>query len=191
MSVDLRLGDCLDFPHVLCDMIITDPPFPNYYAIEYQYRDGILDFLKDYSCRQLIFWSARVEFPLDYTAVHIWDKKTGNKTTQYDRIFERNGQKNYQIFRHYFINSTVAAQMTGDVFTGHKSQKPIKLMAELIEKFSKDGNVIYDPFMGSGSTGVAAVRLGRGFVGREINPEYFAIAERRIAEAQAQMVMPL
>lgn len=44
-----------------------------------------------------------------------------------------------------------------------------------------------DPFMGSGTTGVACVRAGLNFIGIEIDPDYFAIAERRIKEAQMQM----
>ena len=48
------------------------------------------------------------------------------------------------------------------------------------------GATVLDPFMGSGTTGVACVRTGRRFIGIEIDPTYFAIAQRRIAEAQLQ-----
>ena len=102
----------------------------------------------------------------------------------YERIFERNCGTSYRVFRHYLINSTVAASFTKDVFTGHKSQKPISLMLELVERYTREGDTIFDPFMGSGTTGVAAVQLGRNFIGCEINPDYFAIAERRIKQAQ-------
>jgi DNA modification methylase len=188
--IDLRLGDCLDSLPSGVDFVLTDPPYPDYYAEEYQYRDGILDFLKDYPCRQFVFWTSKVDFPLDYTAIHIWDKKTG-AGSQYERIFERNGGAAYRVFRHYLINSTVAASFTGDVFTGHPSQKPEKLLSEIIEKFTKVGDVVYDPFMGTGSAGVSAAKLRRGYIGREINPAYFEVAQKRIAEAQQQMVMPL
>ena len=50
-----------------------------------------------------------------------------------------------------------------------------------------EGATILDPFMGSGTTGVACVQTGRNFIGIEIDPDYFAIAEKRIAEAQAQL----
>jgi DNA modification methylase len=49
-----------------------------------------------------------------------------------------------------------------------------------------EGSTVLDPFMGSGTTGVACVQTGRNFIGIEIDPDYFAIAERRIAEAQLQ-----
>jgi len=50
-----------------------------------------------------------------------------------------------------------------------------------------EGDTVFDPFMGSGTTGVACAQLGRDFIGCEIDPEYFAIAEKRIKEAQLQM----
>jgi len=49
------------------------------------------------------------------------------------------------------------------------------------------GDTILDPFMGSGTTGVACVQTGRNFIGIEIDPKYFAIAEKRIKEAQMQL----
>jgi DNA modification methylase len=68
----------------------------------------------------------------------------------------------------------------------HPTQKPIEIMKWCIEKCSKIGDVIFDPFMGSGSTGVAALQMGRGFIGCELSPEYFAIAEKRIKQASLQ-----
>ena len=55
-------------------------------------------------------------------------------------------------------------------------------MAWLVRRASKPEWVVLDPFMGSGTTGVAAVRLGRRFIGVEIDPEYFEIAKRRIQD---------
>jgi DNA modification methylase len=105
----------------------------------------------------------------------------------YERIFERNGGKNYRVYRYYLINSTVAAKYTQDNFTGHPSQKPIKLIRGLVEQYSKKGHTILDPFMGSGTTGVACKELGRNFIGIEIEPKYFEIAKRRIENTQEDM----
>lgn len=69
----------------------------------------------------------------------------------------------------------------------HPTQKPVGLMKWCIEKYTNEGDTILDPFMGSGTTGVACVRAGLNFIGIEIDPDYFAIAERRIKEAQMQM----
>lgn len=68
----------------------------------------------------------------------------------------------------------------------HETQKPVKLMAQLAELFTNDGETILDPFMGSGTTGVAAVKLGRSFIGIERDPKYFDIACRRIEQAYVQ-----
>lgn len=68
----------------------------------------------------------------------------------------------------------------------HETQKPVPLMKELISLFSNEGDTILDPFMGSGTTGVACAKLGRKFIGIEIEPKYFDIACRRIEEAYKQ-----
>jgi DNA modification methylase len=59
-------------------------------------------------------------------------------------------------------------------------------MRYLIRQVSDAGDIVFDPFMGSGTTAVAAMNLGRRFIGIEIEPRYFDIACRRIEEAQRQ-----
>ena len=66
----------------------------------------------------------------------------------------------------------------------HPTQKPVKVMQFSIEKIK--GETILDPFMGSGTTGVAAVQMGRKFIGIEREPKYFDIACKRIEDAQRQ-----
>jgi site-specific DNA-methyltransferase (adenine-specific) len=66
----------------------------------------------------------------------------------------------------------------------HPTVKPEALMRWLCRLATPPGGIVLDPFMGSGSTGVAAIREGFGFVGAERDPEYFAVAERRIAAAE-------
>lgn len=76
--------------------------------------------------------------------------------------------------------------VSGGEKVDHPTQKPVKLIRHLINLFSIEGDTILDPFMGSGTTGVACVQTGRNFIGIEIDPTYFAIAEKRIADAQLQ-----
>lgn len=64
----------------------------------------------------------------------------------------------------------------------HPTQKPINLLRKLVLLISDKGDTIYDPFMGSGSTGVASLIEGRKFIGCEIDSEYFEIAKRRVYE---------
>lgn len=69
----------------------------------------------------------------------------------------------------------------------HPTVKPIKLMEYLVKLVTPPGGIVLDPFMGSGSTGVACVKNGFDFIGCEMNQEYFEIAERRI---QFEQVWP-
>ena len=180
--IELLHIDCMEYM-ATCkdkafDLVITDPPYPDYMTDKYGYYNGIIDFLSDLKCRQLIFWSAKVKFPLNYTAVHIWDKKCG-VGSMYERIYERNGGANYRVYNYYLINSTVAASYTGDTFIGHPSQKPIKLINRLVNEYSEVGNTIFDPFMGSGTTAIACNNLNRCFVGCEIDKDYYDSALKR------------
>lgn len=68
----------------------------------------------------------------------------------------------------------------------HPTEKPRRLMSEIVADFTQPGDLICDPFMGSGTTGVAAVRAGRRFVGVELNPTYFDLACKRLEDAQRQ-----
>jgi DNA modification methylase len=69
----------------------------------------------------------------------------------------------------------------------HPTQKAVAVMAWSIEKLPPGCSTILDPFMGSGTTGVACVRLGRRFIGIEIEPRYFDIACKRIAREYEQL----
>ena len=64
--------------------------------------------------------------------------------------------------------------------TGHPDQKPISIITDLILASSNEGNLIFDPFMGSGTTGVACKNLNRNFIGIELDDKYFQIAKDRI-----------
>jgi len=83
----------------------------------------------------------------------------------------------------YSISAT-GLERTADG-NGHPTQKPLPLMKWCIG-FLPDAQTILDPFMGSGTTGVAAVQMGRKFIGIEREPKYFDIACRRIEDAQRQ-----
>jgi site-specific DNA-methyltransferase (adenine-specific) len=63
---------------------------------------------------------------------------------------------------------------------GHPAPFPVELPYRLIQLYSFDGDVILDPFMGSGQTALAAIKAGRHYIGYEINPEYIRLAQERI-----------
>lgn len=89
-----------------------------------------------------------------------------------------NGGGRHGIFTHAGRDSNHPKQ--------HMTQKPIALMVELTQLFTSAGTVILDPFMGSGTTGVAALQLGRKFIGIECEERYFEIACSRLEQADAQ-----
>jgi len=68
----------------------------------------------------------------------------------------------------------------------HPNEKPVPLICKLIEDSTNKGDTVLDFTMGSGTTGVACIQTGRNFIGIELDPGYFAIAQKRIADAQAQ-----
>jgi site-specific DNA-methyltransferase (adenine-specific) len=68
--------------------------------------------------------------------------------------------------------------------TAHPTQKPEKLIAKLILASSNVGDVVLDPFSGSGTTGVVAKKLGRNYIDIELNPLYCAWAEKRLKDAK-------
>lgn len=68
----------------------------------------------------------------------------------------------------------------------HPTEKPVPLMMDLVSLYSDAGQTILDPFMGSGTTGIAAARLGRRFVGIEMDAKFFDLSCRRIEEACRQ-----
>jgi len=72
-------------------------------------------------------------------------------------------------------------------FNVHPTQKPVELYEYLIRTYTNNGDTVLDITAGSGTTGVACVKTGRNFVGCEIDAGYFAMAERRLEDAQAQM----
>jgi DNA modification methylase len=192
-TVDLRLGDCLEvmktLPDGSVDAVVTDPPYPD--ALLDKWALVGLDFLGGIPQRQLVFWSATAPFPLSFTGIHIWAKDGVGVGKMYERIFERNGTRECLVFRGQIMNNDFNAHIGRDVWTKHPAQKPIELMRRLVTRACPSGATVLDPFMGSGTTGVACVQTGRNFIGIEIDPGYFAIAQKRIAEAQLQMRLPL
>lgn len=97
---------------------------------------------------------------------------------------------NYQ-FMHKRPKSVLRVDRLPAGDLAHPTQKPASLMKTITLDLSSEGDTILDPFMGSGTTGVACVQTGRNFIGIEIEPKYYEIAERRIHDAQQQMRLPL
>lgn len=119
----------------------------------------------------------------------VWDKvPNGKERTQGDaEAAWLNREGAMRIFRHLWDGICVEARE--DLTDGrlHPTQKPLEVMRWSIQQAKvPPGGVILDPYMGSGSTGVAAVEMRHPFIGIEIEPRYFDTACRRIEQAQRQ-----
>jgi DNA modification methylase len=87
---------------------------------------------------------------------------------------------------HDYIESSITPK-NEKRYGGHPTQKPESIMQFFVETLSNTGDVIMDPFMGSGTTGVVSKRTGRDFVGVELNDEYFNICRKRIDDEITQI----
>lgn len=91
---------------------------------------------------------------------------------------DRNSIKKYVLIQQGFVSK--------ERERFHPTQKPTQLLRSILTDYTTEGEVILDPFMGSGSTGVACVEVGREFIGIEREQNYFEIAQKRILKARLQ-----
>ena len=89
-------------------------------------------------------------------------------------VFNKSADKPYE--RSVYESPVLA----GAERTAHPTQKPLSIMKRIIETHTNKGDVVLDPFMGSGSTGVAANELGRAFIGIELEDEWYNVATSRL-----------
>jgi DNA modification methylase len=156
-------------------------------------RDFIIEWANSRNLPAAVFGSSRKEEPKNYIARLIWDK--GGAAGMGDLSIP--WKPNYD-FIHVFGKTWAGARNSSilrapnipriSMGRCHPHEKPVSLIMQIIEKTPKDCTIL-DPFMGSGTTGVACVKLGRNFIGIEKEPKYYEIAQKRIKEAQMQMVM--
>jgi len=208
-DVQLYLGDCLEILPTLeagsVDAVITDPPYGVH--TEANYRgfmadrigqdamlwdkrpdDALLQYVKRFAPLAVIWGFGYLADILgSCVSPLVWDKKTGaNFFADGELAWTSFPTGTLRIFRHQWCGCFKDSERGEKA--QHPTQKPVALMEWCIERCDKYGTIktILDPFMGSGTTGVACVNTGRNFIGIEVNPEYYAIAEKRIAEAQMQ-----
>lgn len=119
-----------------------------------------------------------------------WDKTSHEKMASYeqgsDNYSELKGQRGKRDTKSRIPSSVQKFKNERGL---HPNQKPVALMRYLIETYSNPGECVLDPFMGSGSTGVAAEELQRRFIGIEREEEYFAKAQKRLSEVQLRLVI--
>lgn len=132
----------------------------------------------------------------DYGQWMVWDKACGQGGADNftDAEFLWTNRKNPRNVYHHFWKGAFRSGVdnSSNSLRTHPSQKPVELMRWCLETARIGLNkVVCDPYMGSGSTGVACVTSGRRFIGIEIDPDYFQIACKRIEDAQRQSELAL
>lgn len=216
IDIQLFNGDCLEIlktlPDGSVDAVITDPPYGvnlgktrgtggkhglvreaySSFADTYENFVGLivprLNVALDISTRGAVFTGPHIQEQRKATAFggiycpsgsgrHAWGFKTFHPILLYGAAPEL----------HKGAKPTILRSTSRSEKNGHPCPKPLEWMIWLVELTTRPGDTVLDPFMGSGTTGVACVQTGRNFIGVEIDPGYFEIAQRRIKEAQSQL----
>jgi len=203
--VTLYLGDCRDLLPMECDAVIADPPYGIDYNPDgggkgpkkiYSKADKVIDDDKPFDPQHLlglapimVLWGGS-NFADKLPATRcwlVWDKKCG--------IYEENQFSDCEIawtsrnapiktYRHRWTGYHRDSER-GEHY--HPTQKPVSLIAWAMERVKVPaGAVVLDPYMGSGTTGIACIRTGRRFVGIEKDPTHYATALKRITDELAQ-----
>jgi hypothetical protein len=215
-AATLYLADAFDIMPTLgeVDAIITDPPYgPKTHAGAMTLKPGRPSPLVNFDCiteeqfvafcghavalaRRWVILTCEWRYVvglekagLPLVRFGIWLKPNGTPSFNGDRpgtgwegiaILHREGKKHWNGGGHHAV--WVCNVEQGD----HPTQKPLTLLLDWVKKFTDEGETVLDPFMGSGTTGVACLKLGRKFIGIEKRADYFDIACRRIDDAQRQ-----
>ena len=204
-NATLYLGDCLEILPTLekVDAVITDPVWPNHGGL-FGEIDAAKLLLQAVGCLtdakrfvavmrndqnpQFLWpisaiWEFRQACWLRYAAVgHLGRFLTGNEVAYCygEWIKSKDGARNIP---------AIGPVETTPVKNGHPCPRSVKHFTWITAFWSENDDLVIDPFMGSGTTGVACMNLGRRFVGIEIEKKYYEIACQRIENAQRQQRM--
>ena len=110
----------------------------------------------------------------------------GNKyltDTEFILFFREKGVKIYGEYKSKFTYYVTPLNQKDKKTYGHPTIKPLDMVSNFIINSSQEGDIVFDPFMGSGTTAVAAIKCNRNFLGYELNPDYYEICNTRIEKA--------
>ncbi|MFA5165414.1 MAG: DNA methyltransferase [Candidatus Omnitrophota bacterium] len=202
----LYCGDAFDILPTLghIDAVITDPPYgiewnaqksnlPNSQVFDNIRNDaGGLDIrsILSMQCLVIAFGANCYPWQLPSRGRWIcWDKRVNENAdrmlgspfelawTNKDHGFDRM----YRVMHGGVVNADGRKEVRV-----HPTQKPVRLFKRILQDYTKAGDIILDPFLGSGTTGIACAEMGRKFIGIEIDEGYFDIACKRIRDAYKQ-----
>lgn len=197
------VGDCLevmkDWPDGCVDLVLTDPPYG--IALNNDWQDKVHEGISaeniakgaiandsgEITAEIFKRFENRIVFGFPYLQDSeakgwlVWDKEPnfkGRSLTSPVEMAYSTMWKGFKAFRYLWSGYMRAPNSEAKV--GHPTQKPLALMEWCVENYSKPNDLILDPFCGSGTTCVAAKKLGRRYIGIDISPEYCAIARQRL-----------
>ena len=197
----LLLGDCLEILPTLgkVDAVVTDPPYGINWKPRVNHQDQKWVDRIDFDIRTFLLGRYNLVWGGQYFADKLpvnegwltWVKRPITHDFSND---DRSYSSTELAWRDWGKPRFISHVWDGGMRAGaaenrtfcHPSQKPIEVMEWCVKQVPADARTILDPFMGSGTTGVACVKLGRKFIGIEIDPGYFDIACKRIADAVAR-----
>lgn len=197
--------DCLDFmktlPSKCIDLVLTDPPYGinigkqamgkgggvakhnDYGKVEWDSEipsKEVFYEIKRISKNQIIFGGNYfVEYLENSPCWIVWDKDNGETDFADCELAWTSFKTAVRKFR-FRWSGMLQENMRNKEIRFHPTQKPVELMGWILKNYSKDTDIIFDPFLGSGSTALACKMLNRNYIGCEISKEYCDIAEQRI-----------
>ena len=187
-NATLYLGDCLEILPTLekVDAVVADPP----YGVGFADWDGKplmawLDVVGEAETivvtpgiKNLFQWPAPI-WTAAYSFPNGEKRSMGGGINCWEPLLCYRSNK-------FPLDHKQFAPIAVKHFSDHPCPKPLAPFIWIVSKVSEEGGTVADPFMGSGTTGVACMNLGRKFIGIEIEPKYFDIACERIENAQRQ-----
>jgi len=215
-DITLYCGDCREILPLEADALVSDVPYgiglpTNYKARKRGPLAGANDYQpivgddKPFDPKHLLNYPVVVLFGANFFADKlpisggwiVWDKLNGLKSkrkygfcdnSDCELIWTNVGSA-VRLLQHRWMGMLKDSERREK--RNHPTQKPVQLLMDILEMKTKPGDVVLDPYMGTGSTGRACVRTGRKFIGIEIDEDYFNIAVRCIKEEQLQTTMEL
>lgn len=210
---EIILGDCLDYMRTLpdksIDLILTDPPYGIGASMRVKEWKGVRAKQRDYACKDWDLAAPSKEYFEEmrrvsknqiiwggnYFAEHlgnspcwiVWNKMNGANDFADCELAWTSFKGAVRLFE-YVWQGMRQGDMKNKEDRVHPTQKPVPLFLWLQEKYSEPGQTVLDPFSGSGTTAIAAHRLGRQFVCVERDAEYHAASVERLRKEREQLL---
>ena len=202
-------GNCFDYLQgIECDVVFTSPPYnrkrndkyKNYDDTLVDYYQFITEFINNVHYSKYLFLNIQTNFYNkkdvyriigDYydeiQQIFIWEKSNpmpaqGLNITNAYEFFIVLGDKSLKS-NHTYTKNVITTSVNSSTTTKiHKAVMKQEVADWFIENFTKEDDIIFDPFMGLGTTGISCLRYNRNFIGIEKNKEYYDLASKRISE---------